>query len=291
MSRRTQQQLVEHRFANIRNNKTRKGFKWGFSDKTGWDWLDLMAKLAVPFILGIGTLWFTAQQAQSSLDQQRADILSNYIDNTQDLLLNHNLLGNSPLPKNNVEKVTIQEVQELARSRTLTALRGLDPDRKVRLVQFLYEANLISYEDIIANKQQTIIDLAGVDFTNTDFTNVKLIGANLSCANPDAEFTYTNSRTCVNLRDANFQVDPLENANFSSDTLSGADLSYAQLDGANLSNTLLDGANLKDAGLHGVDLSSADLRNAQNLTQLQLDDVNNCNNALLPPGLVCNHNH
>jgi len=60
---RTQQQLVEHRLANIHNNKARKGFTWGFSDKTGWDWLDLTAKLAIPLVVLIATLGFGWWQA------------------------------------------------------------------------------------------------------------------------------------------------------------------------------------------------------------------------------------
>ncbi len=270
----------------VPKHKRRKGFE----GKTLWDWLQLFGVLAIPLVVVGATIVWGIFQAQNSLDQQRADTLQSYIDNIQDLLLNHNLLGDTPLPKNDTDKVTIKEVQELARSRTLTALNRLDPDRKVLLVQFLFEAQLISYKDILANIQQTIIDLAGVDLTSTNFTNANLIGANLSCANPDAEFTYTQDKTCVNLGGANFQVVPLENANLSNDNLSRADLSYAQLDKANLSNTLLDGANLRDTVLDGVDLSRADLRNAQNLTQQQLDQVFSCKGAILPTGLTCHHN-
>src|SRR5205807_8430708 len=67
----------------------------GFEDKTLWDWLQLLAVLAIPLIIGIATLLFGIQQAhladlqhqsdeQSALDQQRAAILQTYIDNIQD---------------------------------------------------------------------------------------------------------------------------------------------------------------------------------------------------------------
>jgi hypothetical protein len=114
MSKRAQQQLVEQRLADIRNNKARKGFKWGFSDKTGWDWLDLIAKLAVPLILGTATLSFGILQANlaqqqhdndqkianqqhlqdqaNTLDQQRQAVLVKYQDDMRDLLLNKGLL-------------------------------------------------------------------------------------------------------------------------------------------------------------------------------------------------------
>ena len=113
----------------------------GFKDKKLWDWLNLLGVLAVPLILGLATLLFTAQQAQSALDQQRADTLQKYVDNIQDLLLNHNLLKSSSRDPTN----PYYDVAILARARTLTPLQGLDPGRKVLLVQFLYDARLIGF--------------------------------------------------------------------------------------------------------------------------------------------------
>ncbi len=85
--------------------------KWtGFTGKTLWDWLQLLGILAILLVVAGATLLFSIQQAnlaqqqhgsdqQSALDQQQATILQTYIDNIQDLLLNHNLLGVSPKPK------------------------------------------------------------------------------------------------------------------------------------------------------------------------------------------------
>ena len=41
----------------------------GFSGKTLWDWLQLLALLAIPLvvILGLGSLWFNEQQSQQYL--------------------------------------------------------------------------------------------------------------------------------------------------------------------------------------------------------------------------------
>ena len=45
----------------------RKKWKWlGFSEKTLWDWLQLLGVLAIPLVLALGTLWFSAQQHQMS---------------------------------------------------------------------------------------------------------------------------------------------------------------------------------------------------------------------------------
>jgi hypothetical protein len=45
----------------------RKKWKWlGFSEKTLLDWLRLLGVLAIPLVLALGTLWFSAQQRQMS---------------------------------------------------------------------------------------------------------------------------------------------------------------------------------------------------------------------------------
>src|SRR2546421_11998745 len=108
-----QKRLVHKRLEDIReaNNARFKWFKWtGFSGKTLWDWLQL---LIVPIVLaGGGYLFGTWQHnvdQQQALDQQQSTTLQTYIDNIQDLLLNHNLLKSKP----------IDDVAILARARTL----------------------------------------------------------------------------------------------------------------------------------------------------------------------------
>ena len=167
----------------------------GFEEKTLWDWLQLLGVLAIPLVVAGATLVFSIQQAnlaqqqhatdqkiatqqreadkQSALDQQEAVILQTYLDNIQDLLLNHNL-ANSKSGDN---------VATLARARTLTALRGLDQQRKGRLIQFLYEAKLIGFRDNNNGKILTrIIDLYGADLTAADLSGADLSGADLSGA-------------------------------------------------------------------------------------------------------------
>jgi hypothetical protein len=167
--------------------------KWtGFSGKTLWDWLNLLGTLAIPLVVVLATIgfgWWQAhladlqhqQDQQSALDQQRAAILQTYIDNIQDLLLNHNLLGDSPQPKNDADKVTIQETQELAHARTLTALQGLDLQRKGALLQFLHEAQLIGAVDPKTGKVVArIIDLSFADLRGANLRGADLSGAHYS---------------------------------------------------------------------------------------------------------------
>ncbi len=200
--------------------------------KTIWNWLNLLVKLAIPLVVVLATIAFGIQQAnlaqqQHDADQQRATvqqqaaILQTYIDNIQDLLLNHNLLGDAPKPKNDADKATIQEVQELARARTLTALQGLsgDPERKGRLLIFLHEADLIGFADNNGKTHGPIIDLRGANLTSADLTHISLTSADLTGAN-------------------------LTNANLTDDTLTGANLIGAILSGADLTNATLQNATL-----------------------------------------------
>src|SRR5260370_22489639 len=61
------------------NSYHRKLFRWtGFSGKTLWDWLQLLAALAIPVVIAAGTLWFSAQQNEASFQasekQHKTDI-------------------------------------------------------------------------------------------------------------------------------------------------------------------------------------------------------------------------
>lgn len=270
----------------------------GFEGKTLWEWLDLIAKLAIPIIvLGatIGFGWWQvhlanlqhqsdqklAQQQheadqQQALDQQRATILQTYTDNIQDLLLNHNLLKSKPG----------DGVSTLARARTLTALEGLDTEREVRLLLFLYEAKLIGFEDTTNGKtHNSIINLSGADFRKVNLDDATLTGIDLSGANlGDATLTG------INLSRANLSYASIAGANLKFANLSYADLSHADLNFAKFNVATLTGAHLSYATFFGADLFLANFSRAYDLTQQQLDEVSSCKGTFLPEGLRCHHN-
>lgn len=311
----------------------------GLKGKTLWDWLQLLGILAIPLVVAGATLFFGIQQAnlanqrhvadqQSALDQQQATILQTYINNIQDLLLNHNLLKSKPS----------DEVAILARARTITALQGLDPGRKGRLVQFLYEAQLIGFQGDKADKYKLhnkIIDLSladlsypgsndgiynranlpGADFSDANLSGANLIGANLIGANLNGAILWETQLDATDLSYAHLSLARLIGAHLNQANLSGTDLTHADLFGAgligaNLSSAHLIGANLLDTGLLFADLSYADLSyanfpdadlsyanlsyanlsDATSLTQRQLDQVSSCKGAILPKGLICHHN-
>jgi uncharacterized protein YjbI with pentapeptide repeats len=226
--------------------------------RTGWDWLllfvQLIAAIAIPIVIAAGTASFSYQQNQTSLQiaesQQQEATLKSYLDDMSDLLINQHLLS-PKLP---------DEIRMVARVRTLTTLRRLDPLHKVLLLEFLDEAGLIDHcvdnpHTKISSGEGgpgAIISLNGADLSNINlsrhyFAQVDLSGANLSGANLTR---ITLSRAC--LYSAN-----LSGANLSHADLNGTELSKANLDGANLSESDLRGVHLKDTSLDKTILKGA----------------------------------
>src|SRR2546427_13259980 len=68
------------------------------SGKTLWDWLQLLGVLAIPIVVGIGTAFFTGQQAKTSEvnveNQQQEELLRTYFDKISELVLNRELSTN-----------------------------------------------------------------------------------------------------------------------------------------------------------------------------------------------------
>jgi uncharacterized protein YjbI with pentapeptide repeats len=182
--------------------------------RTLWDWLQL---LIVPLMLAVGGFWLNQIQKSRDVrateqrdktereiaaDNQREAALQAYLDNMSELLLEKKL-------RDSAEE---DEIRKIARVRTLTVLRRLDPIRKASVIQFLHESGLI-------NKDKRIINLSGAGLSGADLSGAILSEAILSSANL-------------------WRAD-----------LWRADLSSANLWGANLSGADLWGANLSDAAI------------------------------------------
>lgn len=283
--------------------------------KSFWDWLNLIGLLLIPLVVGAATIGFGLlqldlaniqhqQDQQRALDQQQATILQTYIDNIQDLLLNHHLLEANEYDPSN----PYYDVATLARARTLTALQGLDPERKGLLVEFLYEAKLIGFQDNNNKTHYPVIILYQADLRDAYFRDAYLSGAYLYSAYLSGAYLTWADLSSANLRCAIFNNAHLNNAKLDGahlDTCSipqpgivpyhlGADLRGADLRGATLRGADLNGATLVGANLIGADLSSANLYgtdlSSAIITQQQLDQVDSCSEAILPPGLTCHHN-
>jgi uncharacterized protein YjbI with pentapeptide repeats len=197
--------------------------------KTLYDWLQL---LIIPVVLAVAGLLYNrsekrleqkladerAANDRRSANEQRQDAtLQAYFDKIEALLL----------PPHNLRQwkeggAAGEAARDMARVRTLTALRQLDATRRNVLLQFLRDAHLVD-----KNGEKSIIDfrkanLAGVDLRETNFSQLDFRGANLVGAQ-------------------------LQGANLSRTQLQGADMSGIQLQRANLKGTHFEGANLSEA--------------------------------------------
>jgi uncharacterized protein YjbI with pentapeptide repeats len=232
----------------------------GFRGKTLWDWLQL---LIVPAILIAVTFAWSATQTRNdnkredrriAADRAAADIarqdatLQAYFDQMSRLMLDRKLLTSKDG----------DAVRAVARTVTLTALRGLDGERKGEVVRFLGEAELLNVEDA-----QVVLD------------DADLVGANLKDAFLlDAELGFINfagaNLAGADLSGSDLQFANLRGANLAHATPYDTDLRFANLEGANLAyaelaGTLLGDANLADTNLRGARLDLAKLKGAKNL--------------------------
>src|SRR5216683_6593308 len=238
--------------------------------KTLWDWLQLLGVLAIPVAVVLGVAWFTTKQGQVSdaenKDNQREAALQAYIDNMLELLLAKNLRSSTE----------DEEVQKIARVRTLTVLRRLDAERKGSVLQFLQESGLIG-------KDKRVINLTGANLIGAN-----LIGANLSGANLSGVYLSRADLSGADLSKANLSGVVLSGADLSGVYLSGAylflaNLSLANLSGASLYEANLSLANLSRADLSGANLSGANLRGAL-VTAEQLTATKLLQGATMPDG-------
>ncbi len=189
--------------------------------KSLWDWLGLLATLAIPLVVGLGAAWYTAQQGKVSdrekTDNQRETALQAYFDDMTELMLKRRDGLTALTPPSSA--------QNIARYRTLTVLRGLDGERRATLLRFLYEAHLIE-------REQTVIQIHGADLSGAVLSEVLLQKAHLEHVNlSHADLSESDLRGS-SLFEANLSEANLRGAKLAQVDFGGADLSFADLTGA-----------------------------------------------------------
>lgn len=269
-----------------------KLWQWtGFSSKSGWDWLQLLAASAVPVVIFFAgqaiqernqliAAGDRRQEIEIATDAKNQEILSTYLEDMTKLLLDKSLRHSE----------SHSEVQVVARIKTLNVARRLanDGESKGQILKFLYEADLIGKCQVkgqikCGNRQNSILHLGdarldqasvpstalfpGIDLTEAwlpeatltgiDLTNAQLQKANLREANLNGAI----------LNDANLSIAVLNEASLSGTDMHRSVLRNASLEKADLKNAILmdanlSGAVLKSANLDGANLQNADLRNA-----------------------------
>jgi pentapeptide repeat protein len=222
--------------------------------KSVWDWLDL---LIVPMFLAlIAWLLNRAEQRRTQFladrraevdrriarDQLREAALQAYFDHIMQLLLTDQL---HPI-RENIKTGPIgeqhQRVAHAARGRTLSVLPGLDPTRKLRVLQLLAEIRLIQ-------KDSWVIVLY-----DADFSGIKLLKNSVNLGNVDL------SR--VLLQGAVFDGVYLENVDFIDAQLQNVTFRKVDLKRASFINAKLDHAIFDHADCRGALFTGAAIRNA-----------------------------
>jgi uncharacterized protein YjbI with pentapeptide repeats len=267
-------------------------FGWGwtgivkdkdFPKRTLWDWLQLFI---IPAVLAGGGIWINRQQEARSdeAEDQRAQeaALQAYLDHISDLV------RDKDQPLHNSERS--DRLSAIARARTLMVLTRLDGDRKARVVEFLYESDLIT-------RGRVIVDLNRANLRGADLRDVNLVGVLLDQPSlmgaafieaqlpddhfevqlPDDDFEAANLHR-TDLREADLRGADLRRVN-----LREADLRKANLAGAYLMRAFLPGADLRNANLAGALLIEGYLKNAQ-VSKEQLASCKSLKGATMPDG-------
>jgi hypothetical protein len=128
--------------------------------KSLWDWLQLLAVLAIPVVVGLGAAWFTVQQGKvndrDNKDNQREKALQDYIDKISELLLKEHL---DERTADGILKSEYEQARKIARVLTITVLNQLDVRRIGYVFAFLREAELMS---TVSNND--VVSLSNADF-------------------------------------------------------------------------------------------------------------------------------
>jgi hypothetical protein len=241
----------------------------GFSEKTLWDWLQLLSALAIPVVLAAAGLWFTVQQdarqqkienqraeAERELAEQRAqdEALQAYLNQMSQLILDRKLLE--------AEQGTA--LYTLAQARTSTVILRLDAEHNESVTRFLINSGLAVRSDSGFAVEYLRYPLPGVPVRSE--ASARLLSR---IALPHATLSGTH----------------LLNADLIVADLTGADLSDANLEGAGLSGADLSVADLSDAYLRYADLSKTNLRGAQGISNEELDQqAETLEGATMPNG-------
>jgi hypothetical protein len=228
------------------------GYAYGI---TLWDWASL---LIVPAVIAAGGVWFNQQQRERELEVEnqhtQGEALQAYLDQIGKLLVDEELRTSEET----------SDVRKLARARTLTVLDMLSPERKPRVLEFLFEMGLIQTDP--PDREEPIISLRFAILCEAPLENRHL------------------------LKSADLDRATLDRADLTNANLNSANLTKARLIGSNLTKASLIGSKLTKARLLEADvteanLSRADLTGAMGITSEELHQrAKSLEGATMPNG-------
>jgi hypothetical protein len=210
----------------------------GWSEKKLWDW---QALLFFPVSIALVASVFT--QVQNSRQQEMESLRAERA--TVEAFLG--VMGTMLLEEDLRAADEGSDVRLLARARTIAALDGVSGRRKVRLLEFLSDTQLIRHGP---QGELPVISLRFANLSNTPLVRRQIL------SNTDLDR--------AELMNAN-----LDNAKLIDTRLPGADLSDADL---------------SDADLSGADLSGAILEGAEGVSCQQTEDAKSLEGATMPNG-------
>jgi hypothetical protein len=209
--------------------------------KTAWDWLQLVA---VPLMLAVLALifngWLSGREADREEARAQRDrdiarearldgILTGYLADTSKLVLDRDLLRSR----------FGSDVQSVARTLSLAAVRRLDGRRKGEVLKYLMDSRLLGVGGVAGSGShgrggpRLKVDVEGADLRDADLTGEVVSGI---------------------LRGAD-----LRNARFDSATLDGVEFGSSDLRGASFRKALSVEANFTGARLNGAAFDRADM--------------------------------
>jgi hypothetical protein len=140
---------------------------------TLWEWVKL---LIVPAVIAAVGLWFNSQQRTRELqiadERAQDEALQAYLDHMGQLLTD------TERPLRRAQRG--DNLSAVSRARTVAVLQRLESLRKATVLQFLYEAGLITRHRVVLDLRKA--DLSTVFLDRTDLTEVNLDGAEMQRA-------------------------------------------------------------------------------------------------------------
>jgi uncharacterized protein YjbI with pentapeptide repeats len=232
-----------------------------------YEWISLISNLLIPLIIGILTIVLPLQQENLSehqnenskmfafnrrlrnietlRDEQKQIILDTYQQDLTNLLLKYDSLNNSTDDDDNDERISL-----IIRTKTLHALRQLDPARKIFLIQLLFDSGIQYRINISHTDLSSSIFPQGSFYNHLQFKNI--VARNISLIK-------------ISLYQSNFSHSILDDSVFLHSNCSHADFSYTSLQRTNWTNTDVTQAIFNYTNLYRAKITKEQLATVQSL--------------------------
>ena len=274
--------MLERAFCCLPNCRRKSGDKvQEKSPSTTVQWAQALIPVSLPLVIGIFTVITTIQNRHIAQQQRNAD-KSRAEDGQRETVFTNYINEISRYRDENTDNIFDTSKILYIHTKTLTALRNLDEERKKNILRFLQESLLLS-----SGKSDLLV---GADFSRINmnqnecvFTDVYLDGASFQ----DSSFTqcvFRRSRlTQIDFRGADLARSVFGFSNLTECLLDNANLQGAIIRSATFTSTSLSyvnfrGAKLDEVQFHNVNLTGAVLDHPRQLEQMAI------RNSLLPDG-------